>query len=77
MNKKKGTPLREQIIRRVQQAILDSGMTYKQIAEKSGLSALVIASYMMRDPRLPSVETLAQLLPVLGVSADEILKGEE
>lgn len=76
MNKKTDSPLRAQIIQRLQQAILDSGMTYHQIAEKLGTNTNVIASYMKREPRMPSVETLAALLPVLGISADWVVLGK-
>lgn len=75
MKKKSANPLRGQIIRRLQQAILDSGMTYHQIAQKSGLSTFVISTYMMREPKMPTLETLAVLLPVLGASADWVVLG--
>lgn len=77
MKNKAGNILRLQIIRRLQQAILDSGMTYHQIAQKSGLSTFVISTYMMREPKIPTLETLAALLPVLGASADWVVLGEK
>lgn len=75
MKNEAAATLRPQIIRRLQQAILDSGLTYHQIAEKEGVSTFVISTYMMREPKMPTLETLAVLLPVLGVSADWVVLG--
>ena len=77
MKNKTAATLRPQISRRLQQAILDSGMTYRQIALEVGTPTDVIASYMKRVPRMPLVETLAVLCPVLGVSADWVVLGEK
>jgi len=51
MKKKEDNLLRGPIIRRVQQAVLDSGMTYHEIAREVGVRDNIISGYMGRDDR--------------------------
>lgn len=37
----------------------------------------MISTYMMREPKMPTLETLAALLPVLGASADWVVLGKD
>lgn len=73
MNRKTPNPMRGQLMQGVQKMIPDSGLTYFVIAHRIGVATNVIASYMGKNPRLPSVETLAVLCRVLGVSVDEVM----
>lgn len=69
----KQTKKREEISRRLREAVLNSGMTYLQIGQQVGTPTNVIASYMGKSRRLPSLETFGALCRALGVSADEVL----
>lgn len=53
--------------------ICRSGLTYRQISEKSGLSQAAICRYVKgdRNPKLISAEKLAQ---ALGVSVEEFYR---
>ena len=69
----KQTKKREEISRRLREAVLNSGMTYLQIGQQVGTPTNVIASYMGKDRRLPSLGIFGALCRALGVSADEVL----
>lgn len=62
----------EEIQIRLREAIKNSGMTQKQIAEAINVSTGTISKYM-RINKFPSIDTFANLCKVLDVSADDIL----
>lgn len=57
---------------RLREAIIQSGIPQKIIAEKIGVSAQTVSKYMKHDI-FPAFDTLARLCVLLDVSADEIL----
>lgn len=68
---------REEIHRRLEKAILESGLTYREIRTKAGLHINAVTGYMSKQKNMPSVESLGKLCKALGVSADWILLGKE
>ena len=68
---------RDEIHRRLEAAILGSGLTYRQIRTRAGLHINAVSGYMSKEKRMPSVEALGKLCKVLGVSADQILGLED
>lgn len=73
MNSKKDSAVRARLVEGVQNMIRDSGLTYFTIAHRVGVPTNVIASYMGKNSRLPSLETLAVLCRELHASADEVM----
>ena len=57
---------------RLRAAIADSGMTFKEIAQKVGITYQTVSSYMHKNV-FPALDTLAKLCRVLDVSADSVL----
>ena len=62
----------EEIRQNLINAIENSGMKKKDIAEKVKVKPTQISSYIHKK-KMPSLETLANLCIVIDVSADEIL----
>ncbi len=62
----------ETIQLRLREAISNSGMTQKEIANAINVSSGTISKYMRID-KYPSLDTFANLCKVLDVSSDEIL----
>ena len=61
-----------QIQNKLSEAIKQSGMTQKEIAEKLSVTQSCIAHYVKGDI-VPALDTFANLCKVLDVSADDIL----
>ena len=57
---------------RMRAAIADSGMTFKEIAQKVGITYQTVSSYMHKNV-FPALDTLAKLCRALDVSADSVL----
>lgn len=57
---------------RLREAIKNSGIPQKEIAEKIGVSAQTVSKYMCTDA-LPALDTLAKLCKLLDVKSDYIL----
>lgn len=64
---------RDEVHQRLKTAILNSGMTYREIMQKAGLHINSVSKYMGKDKVMPSAESLGKICRVLGASADEIL----
>lgn len=62
----------EQIRKRLQEAIKQSGMTQTQIAKKIGVRQQTIANYLHQN-KMPSLDTFANLCKVLEVDTNYIL----
>lgn len=60
------------IQKRLREAITQSGIEQKVIAEKIGVSPQTVSKYMTCDV-FPTLDTLARLCTVLDVSSDYIL----
>ncbi len=67
---------RKQITYRLWEARLESGKSFRQIAEETGLSLNVLNAYMNKGV-MPGADKLALLCPCLGVSADWVLGSGE
>jgi len=65
------------INRRLQEAILQSGRTYHQIAQLAGVYDNSVSRIMSREQGLPSLVDLAGLCRALKVRPDAILGWEE
>lgn len=61
---------------RLRQAFDNSGMTYKELADKSGLHLSGLYQYLVHN-NMPSTYSLMQLCKALNVSADYLLGLEE
>ena len=57
---------------RLREAILTSGLTQTEIANRLGISQSTVSKYLRLD-KFPSLETFANLCEILDVSSDEIL----
>lgn len=68
----KNNPELTSIQNRLRDAIVQSGIPQKEIAEKIGVSSQTVSKYMKHDI-FPALDTLARLCVLLDVSADEIL----
>ncbi len=62
----------EQIRKRLQEAIKQSGMTQTQIAKKIGVRQQTIANYLHQN-KMPALDTFANLCKVLEVDTNYIL----
>lgn len=62
----------EDIQIRLREAIKNSGLSQKEIAEKLGINPSTVSKYVRLD-KFPSIDTFANLCDVLDVSADDIL----
>lgn len=62
----------EEIQKRLREAIKNSGMQQKELAEKVGITQSTISKYLNYNV-YPAIDTFANLCKVLDVSADEIL----
>ena len=60
------------IQQRLSEAIIQSGKTQKEIAERIGVSRSQISCYL-HNKKMPALDTFANLCKVLDVSADDIL----
>ncbi len=60
------------IQKRLREAISQSGIDQKVIADKIGVSAQTVSKYMTRDV-FPALDTLAKLCVLLDISSDYIL----
>ena len=65
-----------EIQQRLREEIKNSGMTQREIAAATGVSAQTVSRYMT-DDIFPALDTLARLCEVLDVSADYILGTEK
>ena len=63
---------KKQITYRLWEARLESGKSFRQIAEETGLSLNLLNAYMNKGV-MPGADKLALLCPCLGVSADWLL----
>ncbi len=62
----------DEIQKRLREAIAQSGISQKDIADKLGINPSTVSKYMRLD-KYPSLDTFANICEVLDVSADEIL----
>lgn len=62
----------EQIQENLREAIKNSSIPKKVLAEKLGVNPSTISRYLHED-KFPSIDTLANLCQILDVSADYIL----
>ncbi len=62
----------EQIRKRLQEAIKQSGMTQTEIAKKIGVRQQTIANYLHQN-KMPALDTFANLCKVLEVDTNYIL----
>ena len=62
----------EDIQNRLRDAIKNSGMSQKEIAERLGINPSTVSKYLRLD-KFPSIDTFANLCDILDVSSDEIL----
>ncbi|MDE6614868.1 MAG: helix-turn-helix transcriptional regulator [Clostridia bacterium] len=62
----------ENIQLRLREAIKQSGIPQKKIAEEIGVSAQTISKYMCKDV-FPALDTLAKLCKFLDIKSDYIL----
>ena len=62
----------EHIQKRLRDAIEESNLTQKEIAEKLGINPSTVSKYM-RLNKYPSLDTFANLCKILDISSDEIL----
>ena len=61
---------------RLREAIKQSGIPQKELAQKIGVSPQTVSKYMKKDV-FPALDTFAKLCRVLDVKADYILGTEE
>lgn len=62
----------EQIRARIAEAIKQSGLPYKEIANRLGIKPTQISSYI-HGRKMPALDTLANLCVILDLDANEIL----
>ena len=62
----------DEIQKRLREAIMQSGISQKELADKLGINPSTVSKYMRLD-KYPSLDTFANICEVLDVSADEIL----
>ena len=62
----------DEIQKRLREAIAQSGISQKDLADKLGIIPSTVSKYMRLD-KYPSLDTFANICEVLDVSADEIL----
>ena len=62
----------DEIQNRLREAIAQSGISQKDLADKLGINPSTVSKYMRLD-KYPSLDTFANICEVLDVSADEIL----
>ena len=62
----------EQIQKSIAEAIVQSGMTQNEIAQKIGVKRPQISCYI-HGKKMPALDTLANLCAVLDLDANEIL----
>ena len=62
----------EEIQQRLREAIRQSGLSQKAIAEKVGIHRSTVNKYIRAD-KFPSIDTFVILCRVLGISSDVIL----
>ena len=62
----------DEIQKRLREAIAQSGISQKDLADKLGINPSTVSKYM-RLNNYPSLDTFANICEVLDVSADEIL----
>ena len=62
----------DEIQKRLREAIMQSGISQKDLADKLGINPSTVSKYM-RLNKYPSLDTFANICEVLDVSADEIL----
>lgn len=62
----------DEIQKRLREAIMQSGISQKDLADKLGINPSTVSKYMRLD-KYPSLDTFANICEVLDVSADEIL----
>lgn len=62
----------EQIQKNLREAIANSSMSKKELAQKLGINPSTISKYLHED-KYPAIETLANICQILDVSADYIL----
>ena len=62
----------DEIQKRLREAIAQSGISQKDLADKLGINPSTVSKYM-RLNKYPSLDTFANICEVLDVSADEIL----
>lgn len=62
----------DEIQKRLREAIAQSGISQKDLADKLGINPSTVSKYMRLD-KYPSLDTFANICEVLDVSADEIL----
>lgn len=68
---------RVEIHRRIRTVILESGITYRELSERSGIPINSITNYTGAKPIMPTADNLAKICKALGASADEILGLED
>ena len=62
----------DEIQKRLREAIMQSGISQKDLADKLGINPSTVSKYMRLD-KYPSLDTFTNICEVLDVSADEIL----
>ncbi len=62
----------DKIAEKLSEAILQSGMKQKELAEKIGVRQQMI-SYYVNKTKLPALDTLSRLCSVLDLDANDIL----
>lgn len=62
----------DEIQKRLREAIMQSGISQKDLADKLGINPSTVSKYMRLD-KYPSLDTFANICEILDVSADEIL----
>ena len=62
----------EMVRKRLQESIMQSGLTQTELAKKLGVSQPTIA-YYLRGDKLPALDTLANLCKIIDVSPSYIL----
>ena len=62
----------EMVRKRLQESIIQSGLTQTELAKKLGVSQPTIA-YYLRGDKLPALDTLANLCKIIDVSPSYIL----
>ena len=62
----------DEIQKRLREAIAQSGISQKDLADKLGINPSTVSKYMRLD-KYPSLDTFANICEVLDVSADEFL----
>ena len=60
------------IQQKISEAIIQSGMTQKEIAERIGVSRSQISCYL-HNKKMPALDTLANFCKVLDLDANDIL----